>query len=68
VPVSLIHGAQDRTSLISHANNMREALAKAGNAPEWTEEADEGHGFYNLKARTATLEKLEAFLNRHIGK
>lgn len=68
VPVWLIHGGKDEVALPEHAKRMREALTKAGNVPEWTYEADEGHGFYDPRRRKDLYLKLEAFLTKHIGK
>ncbi len=66
VPVLLVHGKNDETSPIVHANVMREALEKAGNPPEWMAVSDEGHGFYATKNVTAFYQKLEAFLGKHL--
>lgn len=67
-PVLLVHGGKDKRAPVQHADEMREALTKAGNAPEWLLAPNEGHGFYDTANRTAFYEKLEAFLARNIGK
>jgi dipeptidyl aminopeptidase/acylaminoacyl peptidase len=66
-PVLLVHGGKDKRAPLQHAEEMREALTKAGNAPEWLVAPNEGHGFYDTANRTAFYEKLEAFLARNIG-
>ncbi len=66
VPVLLIHGKNDDIAPFEHAKVMREALEKVGRPPEWVAVADEGHGFYATKNRTAFYEKLEEFLGKHL--
>lgn len=68
VPVFLVHGGKDEVSPIEHAKRMRAALIKAGNTPDWLEEPDEGHGFYDAKRQLELYQKLEAFFAKHIGK
>jgi dipeptidyl aminopeptidase/acylaminoacyl peptidase len=68
VPVLLVHGAKDKVAPISHAHQMRAALASAGHPPEWMEMPNEGHGFYDSEHRKQFYQKLEAFLGQHIGK
>ncbi len=67
-PVLLIHGGNDKRAPVEHAHAMRAALTAAGRAPEWFLAPNEGHGFYDTANRTAFYEKLEAFLDKHIGK
>jgi dipeptidyl aminopeptidase/acylaminoacyl peptidase len=67
VPVLLVHGKKDKRAPIVHAEMMREALAKAGNTPDWVEVANEGHGIYDAERRKAYYQKIEAFLAKHIG-
>ncbi|MGZ5200206.1 MAG: alpha/beta hydrolase family protein [Telluria sp.] len=67
-PVLLVHGGKDKRAILQNAEEMREALTKAGNAPEWLLAPNEGHGFYDTANRTAFYEKLEAFLAKNIGK
>lgn len=67
-PVLLVHGGEDKTAPPEHANLMRAALIKAGNPPEWFYAPNEGHGFYGTKDVTTFYEKLEAFLDKHIGR
>lgn len=54
--------------VVEHAHAMRAALSAAGRPPEWLLAPNEGHGFYDTANRTAFYEKLEAFLERNIGK
>lgn len=67
VPVLLVHGGKDETTQLDQAIKMRDALRHAGNTPEWILEKDEGHGFYDAQRRKTLYEKLEIFLNKHIG-
>jgi dipeptidyl aminopeptidase/acylaminoacyl peptidase len=66
--VLLVHGGKDKRAPVQHAEEMREALIKAGNAPEWLLAPNEGHGFYDTANTTAFYQKLEAFLAKNIGK
>lgn len=68
VPVFLVHGDKDKTAPPEHAELMRKALIRAGNAPRWMMAQNEGHGFYMTKNSTAFYQQLEDFLNQHIGK
>jgi dienelactone hydrolase len=67
-PVLLVHGGKDEDAPPEHANLMRAALIKAGRPPEWFYAPDEGHGFYGTDNVTKFYTKLEAFLEKHIGK
>lgn len=67
VPVLLLHGKDDERAPIEHANRMRAALEKAGNAPEWMTEWGEGHGFFNEKNREVAYKKMLDFFARHLG-
>jgi dienelactone hydrolase len=68
VPVFLVHGGKDEVAPIEHAKRMRAALIEAGKTPEWLEEPDEGHGFYDKQRRLELYKKMEAFLGKYIGK
>jgi len=66
-PVLLIHGGKDHVVSKEHAFHMRDALKDAGRPPEWYYVDYEGHGFYDTENATAVYQKLEAFLQKHIG-
>jgi dipeptidyl aminopeptidase/acylaminoacyl peptidase len=66
-PVLLIHGKDDERAPYEHAVRMRDALVKAGNAPEWLSERLEGHGFYEEGNRAAAYEKMLAFFAKHLS-
>jgi len=68
VPVMLIHGGKDKRCPVYEYEMMRDGLVKAGNVPETLFEPNEGHGFYDEQHRINMLEKLEAFLAKHLGK
>ena len=46
---------------------MEAALKEQNRPPETMRVEMEGHGFYNPKNRKAMLERLDAFLKKHIG-
>jgi dienelactone hydrolase len=66
-PVLLVHGGNDKTAPIEHAEEMRAALVKVNRPPEWLYAPNEGHGFYDTRNVTMFYEKLEAFLGKYIG-
>lgn len=68
VPVFMAHGEIDERTPFAQAEAMKKALDKAGNAPEWMAVPKEGHGFYEKKNDIEFHRRLEAFLDRHIGK
>jgi dipeptidyl aminopeptidase/acylaminoacyl peptidase len=68
VKVLLAHGGNDKVTLPDQAIKMRDALREAHNSAEWIFEKEEGHGFYDAQRRKAFYERLELFLNTHIGK
>jgi dienelactone hydrolase len=65
IPVLMVHGGKDKTTLLSQAENMRAALTKAGNTPEWMYVKVEGHGFYDVGYRRDFYEKLAQFLEKN---
>lgn len=67
IPVLLIHGVDDNTVTVEHADRMNAALTKEGRPPEYMRVANEGHGFYNPDNQAAYLTRLAAFLGKHIG-
>ncbi|MES2152281.1 MAG: S9 family peptidase [Pseudomonadota bacterium] len=68
IPVLLVHGKKDKTTALDQAEDMRDALVKAGNPPEWMLVAKEDHGFYHPENHKAFYERLEVFLAKHLGK
>ena len=67
VPVMLIHGGKDERVPPVHARNMRKALKREGNAPEWLYFNREAHGYYDEDNRAKMFRRIEAFLGQHIG-
>lgn len=63
--VLLIHGKRDERAPIAQAEEMREALEKAGNPPAWLVEARETHGFYDEVTRERMYGALVAFLKEN---
>ena len=66
VPVLLVHGERDRRVPIVHAKEMREALRKNGQEPEWLVFDDEAHGWLKPENQHAFARKLESFLAKHL--
>jgi len=67
-PVLLIHGALDRRVPLEHAQNMRKALRRNGQEPEWLVFDDEGHGWNRIDNQRAMALKIESFLAQHLKK
>lgn len=67
VPVLLIHGTDDRTAPFQGAEEMRDALEKAGKPVQWMAVDHEGHGFYTVKNNVDMYQRLLAFLKQNIG-
>jgi dipeptidyl aminopeptidase/acylaminoacyl peptidase len=65
-PVLLAYGAKDRRVPIEHGELMRDALAKAGNPPEWMVYEDEGHGWQRPETLLDFWARVETFLARHL--
>jgi hypothetical protein len=53
--------------MLQQTGAMKDALERAGNAPEWMAVPKEGHGFYKEENNIAFYQRLEAFLSRNIG-
>jgi dipeptidyl aminopeptidase/acylaminoacyl peptidase len=66
-PVLLAHGEIDERTPYPQAVAMRDALTRAGRAPEWMSVPGEAHGFYKDENNVAFYKRLEAFLARNIG-
>jgi len=65
IPVLLVHGKRDFRAPIKHAERMRKALKKSGNAPEWHVEKREGHGIAGEDNRVVVYEKMLSFFKEH---
>jgi dienelactone hydrolase len=68
VPVFLVHGESDERAPFAQAKAMRSALEKAHKPYEWLSKSGEGHGFYDEANNVEMLTKLQAFLEKNIGK
>ena len=62
-----MHGKDDQRVPMAHFNAMSEALKKVGRPAQILVKDAEGHGFYNEENRIELYEKMEAFLDQHIG-
>jgi len=67
IPVLLVHGKDDQRVPMAHFNAMSEALKKVGRPAQILVKDAEGHGFYKEENRIELYEKMEAFLDQHIG-
>ncbi len=67
MPVLLAYGGADRRVPLVHGEKMRAALTKAGNAPEWIEYDEEGHGWRRLKNQVDFWTRVERFLERNLA-
>lgn len=66
-PLLLAHGREDQRVPLVHGERMRDALRKAGNAPDpWVIYEDEGHGWFRIETRIDFARRLETFLGRHL--
>jgi len=52
----------------SQAKKLRKALEKNNKQYEWLEKSGEEHGFYKDENNVEFLDRLAAFLDKHIGK
>jgi dipeptidyl aminopeptidase/acylaminoacyl peptidase len=68
VPVFLIHGEDDQRAPFAQAKAMRAALDAAHKPYEWMSKPGEGHGFYDEKNNIELYTRLQAFLEKNIGK
>lgn len=66
--VLLVHGTEDRRAPPVHAQRMRAALERSGNAPEWMLLKGHGHGFATNRARREVYEHILEFLDANIGR
>lgn len=65
--VMIVHGKDDKRVPYAQAKELRDALDKRKLPYEWLVKDGEAHGFYEPDNRTELLEKLIAFLDKHIG-
>lgn len=68
IPVMLIHGKDDQRVPLIHYKAMSEALERAGRPPVSLVKDAEGHGFYKEANRIELYDKMQQFLDQHIGK
>lgn len=68
VPVLLVHGEDDQRAPFAQAKAMRAALEAAHKPYEWLSKPGEGHGFYDEKNNVEFYNRLQAFLEKNIGK
>jgi dipeptidyl aminopeptidase/acylaminoacyl peptidase len=66
-PIFIVHGEKDPRAPFNQAKLLRAKLEERKHPYEWLSKPKEGHGFYNVDNRTELYEKMEDFLDRHIG-
>ena len=66
IPVLLAYGGKDRRVPLVHGEEMRDALIKAGNRPQWIQYNDEGHGWSRTVNRVDFWTQVEAFLGQNL--
>ena len=67
VPVLIIHGEDDKRVPIKNAEEMRDALQKAGKTVEWMTRPKEGHGFYKEENNVDRYKITATFLEKYLG-
>lgn len=67
VPVFLAHGKEDERTPFRQAEQMKMALERAGNPPQWMAVPHEAHGFYARENAITFYKRLETFLAENIG-
>ena len=67
VPVLLVHGKSDKTADLNQYKVMLAALKQAGQPPEEMLVDGEGHGFVKPENVAKLYQRMEAFLDKHIG-
>jgi dienelactone hydrolase len=63
----LAHGGADTFVPMKHADELREALDKAGKKYDWLYYPEEGHGFWKLEHRVELYTRMLRFLDNNIG-
>ena len=68
IPLLVASGGDDRTVPVEHAEVLKKSLDENGKDYEWLMFDDEGHGYWQVDHRVEFYDRLEAFLDEHIGK
>lgn len=63
----LAHGGDDGVVPVQHADELRDALDKAGKKYEWLYYPKEGHGFWEPEHQVEFYDKVLAFFDKNIG-
>ncbi len=67
-PLLLAHGRADRRVPIVHGESFYEAIKKTNSQVEWVTYLEEGHGWGLVSTRVDFWNKVERFLQQHLGK
>jgi len=65
-PVLLAYGGDDQRVPLVYGKDMRDALKRAGNEPEWIVYDGEAHGFRKMENQLDFARRLEAFFAKHL--
>lgn len=66
-PLLMAYGAVDRRVPIYHGTKFRDAVMRTNKQVEWIEYREEGHGWKLTKNRFDFWNRVEKFLDKHIG-
>jgi dipeptidyl aminopeptidase/acylaminoacyl peptidase len=66
-PLLLAYGGRDMRVPLVHGESLRAKLAAAGRPPEWVLYDDEGHGWRRPQNQVDFWNRVERFLQTHIG-
>jgi len=67
-PLLLAHGSEDRRVPLHHGSRFHEAVRRTNKGVEWIVYDGEEHGWSLEKNRIDFWQRVERFLNQHIGK
>jgi dipeptidyl aminopeptidase/acylaminoacyl peptidase len=67
-PLLLAYGGSDRRVPLVHGKKFYDAVTRTNRNVEWVEYPEEGHGWYLPKNRYDFYGRVEAFLDKNIGK
>ena len=70
-PLMIVQGAKDPRVVKQHATDLRDALEDIGielSDDEWIMKNDEGHGFRKQENVLELYNKMDKFLDKHLGK
>ena len=66
-PLLLAYGREDKRVPIFHGKKFLSAVTRTNDQVEWVDYKDEGHGWSLVKNRIDFWQRVEQFLDKHIG-